>query len=146
VHRHRIGPNYLQLPVNQPKVPVHTYTFDGAMRYEHTGARPVYSPNSYGGPVADPVRGEDHGWYADGEMVRAAYTPHAEDDDFGQAGTLVREVMDDEARTRLVANVVGHLSAGVSRPVLERAVAYWRGVDKTVGDRITAGVGLGGSD
>jgi catalase len=38
------------------------------------------------------------------------------------------------------------LSAGVSRPVLERVVAYWRGVEKTVGDRIAAGVGLGGSD
>jgi catalase len=138
-HRYRIGPNYLQLPVNQPKVPVNTYAFDGAMRYHHTGTQPVYAPNSYGGPAPD--GGEDHGWHADGEMVRAAYTLRAEDDDFGQPGTLVRLVMDDAQRARLVGNVVGHLRAGVSAPVLERAVAYWRSIDKAVGDRIATAVG-----
>jgi len=144
-HRYRIGPNYLQLPVNQPKVPVRTYAFDGPMRYAHTGNQPVYSPNSYGGPVADSVRGEDNGWYSDGEMVRAAYTLHAEDDDFGQPGALVRDVLDDAGRERLVSNVVGHLRGGVSRPVVERAIAYWRAIDKNVGDHIAGGVGINGT-
>jgi catalase len=45
-------------------------------------------------------------------MVRTAYTLRAEDDDWGQARTLVREVMDDAERERLVGNVVGHLRAG----------------------------------
>jgi catalase len=138
-HRYRIGPNYLQLPVNQPKVPVHTYTFDGSMRYHHTGNQPVYSPNSFGGPVVE--HGEDYSWHTDGELVRAAYTLHAEDDDFGQPGTLVREVIDDAARDRLVGNVSGALSGGVTPPVLERAVAYWRSIDKGVGDRIATAVG-----
>ena len=53
-------------------------------------------------------------------MVRTAYTLRAEDDDWGQAGTLVRDVMDDAERERLVDNVVGHLRAGVSEPVLQR--------------------------
>ena len=73
-------------------------------------------------------------------MVRAAYTLHAEDDDWGQAGTLVREVLDDAARERLVDNIVGHLLNGVSEPVLQRAFEYWRNVDKDLGDRIEAGV------
>jgi catalase len=73
-------------------------------------------------------------------MVRAAYTPHAADDDWGQAGTLVREVLDDEARGRLVDNIVGHLLNGVSEPVLLRAFEYWHNVDKNLGDRIEAGV------
>ena len=73
-------------------------------------------------------------------MVRAAYTLHAEDDDWGQAGTLVREVLDDAARDRLVDNVVGHLLNGVSEPILQRAFEYWRNVDKDLGDRIEAGV------
>jgi catalase len=80
-------------------------------------------------------------WDADGEFVHAAYTLRADDDDWGQPGTLVREVMDDAARGRLVSNVVGHLSKGVSGPVLERAVAYWRNIDKEVGDRIADGIG-----
>jgi len=54
-------------------------------------------------------------------MVRTAYTLRAEDDDWGQAGTLVRDVMDEADRERLVDNVVGHLRAGVSEPVLQRA-------------------------
>jgi catalase len=72
--------------------------------------------------------------------VRSAYTAHAEDDDWGQAGTLVREVLDDDARQRLVDNIVGHLLNAVSEPVLARAFGYWHNVDKTLGDRIEAGV------
>ena len=68
-----------------------------------------------------------------------AYTPHEQDDDWGQAGTLVREVMDDAARERLVSNVVGHLLNGVSEPVLQRAFEYWSNVDKDLGGKIEAG-------
>ncbi len=50
------------------------------------------------------------------------------------------KVMDDAARNRLVSNVVGHLKAGVSEPVLQRAFAYWRNIDKEIGDRIAKGV------
>ena len=73
-------------------------------------------------------------------MVRTAYTLRAEDDDWGQAGTMVREVLDDAARGRLVDNIVGHLLNGVTEPVLLRAFEYWRNVDKDLGDRIEAGV------
>jgi hypothetical protein len=45
-----------------------------------------------------------------------------------------------ERRIRLVSNVVGHLRAPVSEPVLQRAFQYWRNVDKHLGDRVEAGV------
>ena len=47
------------------------------------------------------------------ELVREATKLHREDDDFGQAGTMVREVLDP-------------------------ALLYWRHVDKELGDRIAA--------
>jgi catalase len=72
--------------------------------------------------------------------VRTAYTLRAEDDDWGQAGTLVCDVMNDAERERLVDNVVGHLLNGVSEPVLQRAFEYWRNVDRDLGDRIEKGV------
>ena len=53
----------------------------------------------------------------------------------GQAGTMVREVLDDAARERLVSNIVGHLLGGVTEPVRQRAFRYWRNVDKNLGDR-----------
>jgi catalase len=73
-------------------------------------------------------------------MVRSTYTLRQDDDDWGQAETLVRPVLDDAARDRLVNNIVGHLSKGVSEPVLARAFEYWRNVDKDLGDRIEQGV------
>jgi catalase len=39
-----------------------------------------------------------------------------------------------------VSNVAGHLSNGVSGPVLERAFEYWRNIDKETGDRIAQAV------
>ena len=54
-HRARIGVNYKQIPVNRPKVPVHSYSKDGLMRVENA-SDPVYAPNSKGGPKADPEK------------------------------------------------------------------------------------------
>jgi catalase len=142
-HRARLGVNYKQIPVNRPKAPVHSYSKDGAMRVQNV-SDPVYAPNSKGGPQADGKRyPEAEIWKASGEFVRAAYTLRKDDDDFGQAGTLMREVMDDEQRDRLVSNVVGHLKNGVTKPVLQRAFEYWRNVDKEIGDRIAKGVNGG---
>jgi catalase len=99
-HRARLGVNYRQIPVNTPIAPVHSYSKDGAMRMRNV-SDPVYAPNSKGGPAADTAAsGPTAGWHSDGDMVRAAYTLHREDDDFGQAGTMVRDVMDDAARDR----------------------------------------------
>lgn len=139
-HRARLGVNYKQIPVNQPKCPFHSYSKDGAMRMQNV-SDPVYAPNSKGGPKADGLRyPQVEVWDASGEFVHAAYTKRKDDDDWSQAGNLVRKVMDDAARTRLVSNVVGHLKDGVTEPVLQRAFEYWRNIDKNIGDRIEKGV------
>jgi catalase len=145
-HRYRIGANYNQLPVNAPVAAVHSYSKDGAMRYNKV-SDPVYAPNSKGGPRADSARyGEPAGWHSDGDnMVRTAYTLHAEDDDWGQAGMLVRKIFGEAERDRLVGNIVGHLLNGVTEPVLQRAFAYWRNVDEDLGQRVEKGVRAGAS-
>ncbi len=151
-HRYRIGPNYHQLPVNRAKaVPAerqNTYTFDGPMAYDHTGDQPVYAPNSEGRGYADNVGEVEESWESDGAMVRQAYTLRADDDDFGQAGTLVREVWDDAQREQFVQTVAGHLLGGVKSPVLERAFDYWKHVDPDTGARIEKAVraGQGGTN
>lgn len=101
---------------------------------------PVYAPNSKGGPEADPVRAAEILWQADGEMVRTAYTLRPDDDDWSQASVLVRDVMDNAERGRLVSNVAGHLRNGVSEEVLQHAYAYWKNIDKETGDQIEAAV------
>jgi catalase len=117
--------NYQQIPVNAPVAPVHSYSKDGAMRIRNV-SDPVYAPNSNGGPRAGSEHLKPPSWYVDGEIMRSAYVSHAEDDDWGRAGTLVREVLDNAARDRLASNVTGHLLNGVTEPVLERAFRYWK--------------------
>ncbi|ANH39776.1 Catalase [Nocardioides dokdonensis FR1436] len=135
--RYRIGPNHQQLPVNKHRVEgAYTYQFDGPMAYEHTGDRPKYAPNSYGAPYSDLLGPVEDGWETDGEMVRQAYTLRAEDDDFGQANTLVNEVWNDEERARFVGNVAGHILGGVSDEILPRVFEYWKNVDAELGKRI----------
>ncbi|KUH82693.1 MULTISPECIES: catalase [unclassified Mycobacterium] len=138
-HRARLGVNYKQIPVNSPHVEVNSYSKDGVMRVQNV-TDPVYAPNSYGGPQADEARAAEVRWMSDGEMVRAAYTLRPDDDDWGQAGTLVRDVLDDAARERLASNIIGALSDGVREPVLSRAFEYWRNVDADLGKKVEEGV------
>ncbi len=135
-HRARLGVNYQQIPVNTPRCPVHNYNRGGAMRMENA-PDPVYAPNSKGGSIAAPhTPGLEPSFHAEGELLRAPYTLHAEDDDYSQARALINQVMDDAARQRLVDNVVGHVLKGVEEPVLSRVFEYWHNIDQAIGERI----------
>ncbi|GAA0374631.1 catalase [Acrocarpospora corrugata] len=141
-HRYRIGPNYLQLPINAPKSPVNSYNKDGAMRYANS-TDPVYAPNSMGGPVADPALFEGENYYVTGEIMRAANAIHAEDDDFTQPRALWENVLSDTDRAHLVTNIVGHASAPeVTGDMKKRVVEYWTNVHKDLGDSVAQGLGV----
>ena len=121
-HRYRIGVELQAAPGERARRRRSTrYTKDGAMRI-HNGHRPGVRAQLQGRP------GRRHRALRPTSppgtpTARSCAPPtrHAEDDDWGQAGTLVRDVLDDAARDRLVDNVVGHLLNGVSEPVLQRA-------------------------
>ena len=138
--RYRIGPNFDQLPVNQPLPEVaakaNRYTIGGPMEYHHTGDAPVYAPNSFGRGHADEVGPVESSWESDGEMVRSAYELHPEDDDFGQAGALVRDVLDDAARERLAKNIAGHIAPVTDESLLARIFDYWKNIDPDLGSRV----------
>jgi catalase len=142
--RYRTGPNYAQLPVNRPLNEVHNYNKDGPMRFAYNGAQPVYAPNSYGGPQADPRRYRDPSWFVEaGEIMRAAYEVHKDDDDFIQPGTLYRQVMTPADRDHLAGNIVWHLSQEVERSIQERAVKnYLNPVDPSLGARVAKDLDL----
>ncbi|VEW14683.1 Catalase [Brevibacterium casei] len=137
--RNRVGTNFNQLPVNAPVVKTNNYDKEGHMQYHHTGAAPVYAPNSYGRAYQDTQGVVDNGWEADGELVRMAYTLHRDDDDFGQAHTLVREVYSEEERQELVNTVVDMLKSDLEEPVLSNVFAYWKSIDAEVGQAIEDG-------
>ena len=131
--RYRVGTNFQQLPVNRPITEVKSYNFEGNMTFDHRGAAPVYAPNSFGESHSDDTGPVDNSWESDGDLVRSAYTLHAEDDDFGQAGTLYREVFDDAARERMVETLTDQGSKIADDGVLERFFEYWTQVDADLG-------------
>ncbi|WP_026928392.1 catalase [Granulicoccus phenolivorans] len=136
-HRHRIGANYLQLPVNRPRTEGYSYSFDGPMAYDHNGDQAPYAANTVGTPYSDQTGVAEDSYQVSGDQVRQAQAVRsAQDDDFSQAGTMVREVFDDAQREQFVQTVVGHLKGGVHGEVLERAFQYWKNVDAEIGGRI----------
>ncbi|MCC3281275.1 MULTISPECIES: catalase [Arthrobacter] len=142
--RYRVGTNYNQLPVNAPKAPVNNYSQDGYGRFAFNSPEtPVYAPNTLGGPVADPALAGEGTWENDGALVRSAATLHSEDSDFGQAGTLYREVFDDAAKARFLETITGAVS-GVQRPhIREAAIQYWTNVDAGLGAKLRASLAAG---
>ena len=150
-HRYRVGANSDQLPVNRPVCPVNSYSHDGPMTYQFQGPeQPVYSPNGYGRPAGFQDSGTSSdvdtnlgpagnlGLWADthgSEFVRDAYVKHPDDDDFMQAGILVREVLDDAARERLAGNISRAMN-GVTPEVEQRVYEYWTNVDPWLGNRV----------
>lgn len=152
--RYRIGPNYQQLPVNQPQNvdEVNTYQHEGSMQFHFNApADPVYSPNRYekGTGVLDDAAVNDRSQletttaaelYINPEsygsdLVRAPYVRHSEDDDFVQARDLYENVYDDAAKERLVTNITNAM-AGVSEETEERVYDYWTKVHPALGQRV----------
>ncbi|WP_395245327.1 catalase [Agromyces sp. MMS24-K17] len=138
--RYRVGTNYNQLPVNAPHAaPVHNYSQDGAQRHHFNApTTPVYAPNSFGGPQADPARAAEGSWEHDGALVRAAATLHADDSDFGQAGTLYRDVFPDESKARFLTTLAGQANAISVDDIRERFFQYWTNVDAGLGAAVRA--------
>jgi catalase len=142
-HRYRIGTNYLQLPVNRPQVPVHSYSKDGSMRMVNPGD-PVYAPNSAGGPAADPDLWTGDSYYVTGEIIRAANTRHAADDDFGQPRALWEGVLTETDREHLVHNITVHAGAPEVTPEMRgRVVDYWTSVHPDLGAGVAKGLNGG---
>jgi len=152
--RYRIGPNYQQLPVNQPQNvdEVNTYQHEGSMQFLFNAPEdPVYSPNRYekGTGVLDDAAVNDRSQletttaaelYINPEsygsdLVRAPYVRHSEDDDFVQARDLYENVYDDAAKERLVTNITNAM-AGVSEETEERVYDYWTKVHPALGQRV----------
>ena len=135
--RYRVGTNYNQIPVNAPKAPVNNYSQDGAARHGFNApSTPVYAPNSLGGPAADVAAAGVGSWENDGALIRTAATLHSEDSDFGQAGTLYREVFDDAAKARFLDTITDAISGVTRAEVKERAIWYWTNVDADLGAKL----------
>jgi len=138
--RHRLGPNFAQIPVNCPHAKKNNYQRDGMMRVDgNGGAAPNYSPNGRGGPVADPGAAEIRVPLA-GTTGRTEYPKANRADDFEQAGLLYR-VLNEGERARLVANIAGHLGAA-GKEIQRRQASHFVKADSEYGARVAKALGF----
>ncbi|MDQ1493865.1 MAG: catalase [Actinomycetota bacterium] len=145
--RHRVGPNYLQLPVNQPKnARVATNQRDGQMAYavDNGGTNPHvnYEPSITGGlREAQTPANEEVGPEIVGRLTRKRI-PRT--NDYAQAGEryLLSEPWE---RDDLVTNLVGALSQ-CDRPIQERMVWHLLLAENELGLRVGEGIGIGPDD
>ncbi|XP_067902043.1 catalase [Heterodontus francisci] len=106
-HRHRLGTNYRQLPVNCPfKCRVANYQRDGPMcSTDNQGGVPNYYPNSFSAPACQPLVME-HNLAVTNDVAR--YNT-ADDDDYSQVTAFYLNVLNADERRRLCENIAGHL-------------------------------------
>ncbi|MCX6685107.1 MAG: catalase [Methanoregula sp.] len=137
--RHRLGPNYLQIPVNRPKTAVNNNTRDGAMQYGEGFSGTVnYEPNSLGGGMpkqsGDSVFGGRP--FVGGEVrQKIALT-----NDFQQAGERYRSLSKKD-QDHLVDNIVDPLSHA-KKEVQKRMVENLTKADANLGKRVAKGLKL----
>ncbi len=146
--RYRVGPNYLQLPVNSARgAAVHTNQRGGQMSYGvdlGPGQNPHvnYEPSITGGlreaqaPAADEV-----GPAITGRLTRARI-PRT--DDYTQAGQRY-QLMEQWEKDDLVTNLVDAIGEAV-RPVQERMVWHFLMCDDELGLRVGEGLGISADD
>ncbi|XP_011496239.1 PREDICTED: catalase [Ceratosolen solmsi marchali] len=134
-HRHRLGPNHLQLSVNCPFKMINqmiNYQRDGLMTINNQGSGPNYYPNSFCGPEQYPAAHQST-FFLSGNADR--YEPLNEDD-FGQPSIFWRRVLNAEEKKRFVNNLVDHLKYA-STFLIERAVCNFTHVDIELGQQLT---------
>jgi catalase len=144
--RHRVGANYLQLPVNAPKVRPATNLRDGQMAYyvDETGENPSvnYEPSITGGLSEAPKPAHtEQGPVIEGRLTRARI---ARTDDYRQAGERY-QLSEQWEKDDLVANLVEALSQ-CDRPIQERMVWHWLMADDELGQRVGEGLGISADD
>jgi catalase len=138
-HRHRLGPNYHQIPVNSAKgAQVNNYQRDGAMNVGPATGGTNYYPNSMNGYVPDP-RAAEPPIDLSGVMARQPYS-HP-NDDFVQAGDLYSKVMTQYDRENLVRNIVGHLGNAQLRIQLRQTALFYK-ADPDYGGCVAEGLRL----
>ncbi|XP_061176323.1 catalase-like [Saccostrea echinata] len=135
-HRHRLGANYLQIPVNCPyKAKTFNYQRDGPQCVtDNQGGAPNYFPNSFSGPKDDPAGCEMCPFTVSGECRR--YNS-ADEDNFSQVNIFWNKVLKPEERDRLVENIGNHV-INAQQFLQDRAVKNFGQVDPEFGKKLQA--------
>jgi catalase len=131
-HRHRLGPNHLQLPINCPyRVSVSNNQRDGPACYHNQNGAPNYFPNSFGGATECPSAKTDE-FEVSGTVGRYS---SADENNFEQPALFWENVLSPAERTRMIENIAGSLRLAVDF-IQERAIQNFTKVNEEFGSRL----------
>ncbi|CAO3573003.1 unnamed protein product [Mortierella alpina] len=142
-HRHRLGANYLQLPINQP--------YRARVAHHQRDGPSTFSQNFNGSPNYEPQSVDPSGPVQQLQDVRAKYSPvslngttgryphRKSEDDFVQPGNLYRLLKGSE-QDDLVKNLVGHMKNVKNPEIVKRQIELFRKADPEWARRVEEGL------
>jgi len=130
-HRHRLGANYLQIPVNCP-YKARNYQRDGPQTFtDNQAGAPNYFPNSFSGPSHNET-------YLETPIAitgDAKRYDSGNEDNFSQCGLFWNNVLTEQQRQNLIDNISGHL-IDAEEFIQQRAVNNFTKCDPEYGRRL----------
>jgi len=134
--RHRLGPNYLQLPINQPIIEVNNSQRDGPMQLGKFTGPVNYEPSTIAGgsPVEAPA-GAPYVLRVEGEVTRHKIS---KTNDFQQAGQKYRSLSKMD-REHLVDNLAADL-AHIDKSIQQRVIENLTKADPELGKSVATGL------
>ena len=137
------GPNFHQIPINQPRCPFANHQRDGHMQMQIPKGRVNYEPSSLqeDSPRADPRAGfRSHASRAD-DGAKGRLRPESFADHYSQARMFFRSLEAPE-QAHLASALVFELSKVETPKVRERMVGQLRHIDASLAQRVADGLGL----
>ncbi len=137
--RHRLGPNYQQLPINRPRNPVVNDNQDGQADHMIRQGDINYEPST-----KEPARVGTNPRY---RMTRTPLTGMAEysavtkGDDYKQAGDRIR-AMDPRDRDHLLSNLTGEFKKVKRREIVTKQISHFYRADANFGAQLAAANGV----
>ncbi|MEJ7770088.1 MAG: catalase [Chitinophagaceae bacterium] len=137
--RHRVGTNYLQLPINAPKTHVATNQRDGQMAYNQSAGDQNphinYEPSNLQGLQEAPKTYPEHTPEYSGRLVRQKID---RENNYQQAGERYRSFEDWE-REDLITNLVNTLKSA-NKVIQDKMIQHFEKCDADYGRRVAEGL------
>jgi len=138
------GPNFHEIPINRPVVPVHNNQRDGFMRQQINKGRVSYSPNSLGGGCPYQAKMAEGGFTShvekiDAQKIRQRSTSFF--DHFSQAKLFFNSQSDPE-KNHIVDALSFELGKVETIAIRERMLGILAQIDKGLASQVAYNLGL----
>ncbi|RZN63977.1 MAG: catalase [Candidatus Methanoliparum thermophilum] len=129
--RYRLGPNYLNLPINRPMAEVYNNQRDGSMTFDINEKRTNYYPSNNKDALKESPEYPTAKTPVSGYVGRYSVN---KGDDFSQAGALYRSFSEKD-KIHLIDNIAVELK-DVDEKVRKIMISYFTNADKDYGARV----------